>query len=87
MYRKQDHEQLKFEDFYLPFSGKLRADNRWLRLAHEIPWAELGGEYVSLSSDQKGAPAVISSSSKNEARGEKSEQEGLLMMYILQLFL
>jgi transposase, IS5 family len=57
MYRKQDHEQLAFEDFYLPFSGKLRSNNRWVRLAKEIPWAELEEEYASLFSSQMGAPA------------------------------
>ena len=57
MYRKKDHEQLAFEGFYLPFSGKLNADNRWVRLAREIPWAELEDEYASLFSDQMGAPA------------------------------
>ena len=32
MYRKDDTNQLKFEDFYLPFAGKLRSDNRWVIL-------------------------------------------------------
>jgi hypothetical protein len=26
MYRKEDVSQLKFEDFYLPFGGKLRSN-------------------------------------------------------------
>jgi transposase, IS5 family len=57
MYRKQDHEQLTFDQFYLPFNGKLRADNRWVRHTEQIPWAELEDEYASLFSDTKGAPA------------------------------
>lgn len=38
MYRKTPEGQLAFEDFYLPFGGKLSADNRWVRLAGIIPW-------------------------------------------------
>ena len=39
MYRKPDVNQLAFEDFILPFSGKLCSDNRWVFLAKQIPWA------------------------------------------------
>jgi hypothetical protein len=38
MYRKEDAHQLKFENFYLSFGGKLRTDNRWVILAGQIPW-------------------------------------------------
>ena len=38
MYRKTPDSQLAFEDFYLPFGGKLSRDNRWVRLAGIIPW-------------------------------------------------
>lgn len=38
MYRKTPEAQLAFEDFYLPFGGKLSRDNRWVRLASIIPW-------------------------------------------------
>jgi len=38
MYRKVPKNQLAFEDFYLPFGGKLRKDNRWVRLAAIVPW-------------------------------------------------
>ena len=37
MYRKEDNNQLTFEDFYLPFGGKLRSDNRWVILSEHIP--------------------------------------------------
>jgi hypothetical protein len=57
MYRRNDKEQLEFEDFYLPFGGKLRGDNRWVRLAKIIPWEELEEEYAGLFSDTMGAPA------------------------------
>ncbi|MGB4268620.1 MAG: transposase, partial [Spirochaetota bacterium] len=57
MYRKQDHDQLEFENFYHPFGGKLRSDNRWVRLANAIPWDKLEDHYASLFSKDQGAPA------------------------------
>jgi len=44
MYR-HDQNQLEFENFGLPFSGKLRSDNRWVRLAKIIPWGEFNLSY------------------------------------------
>ena len=41
MYRRKDRNQLSFEDFFLPFGGKLSGDNRWIKLAELIPWDEL----------------------------------------------
>ncbi len=57
MYRKKNREQLEFKDFYLPFGGKLRSDNRWIRLAEHIPWDELEDRYAALFSEDQGAPA------------------------------
>ncbi len=57
MYRRKDHDQLEFEDFYLPFGGKLRCDNRWVKLAKLIPWDELEERYAALFSEDQGAPA------------------------------
>jgi hypothetical protein len=31
-------QQLEFPDFYLPFSGQLNPDNRWVKLATRVPW-------------------------------------------------
>ena len=57
MYR-HNQKQLQFEDFYLPFGGKLRSDNRWVRLAKFIPWEDFEPEYAkSLASPDKGPPA------------------------------
>ena len=36
MFRKME-KQLYIEEFVLPFEGKLRADNRWVKLAKIIP--------------------------------------------------
>jgi hypothetical protein len=41
MYRREPRHQLSFIDFFLPFGGKLSGDNRWIKLAELLPWAEL----------------------------------------------
>ena len=58
MYRKDDTNQLKFEDFYLPFGGKLRSDNRWVILSKHIPWEQVEQEYsMNFSQSDTGNPA------------------------------
>lgn len=58
MYRHNE-KQLEFEDFHLPFDGKLRSDNRWVRLAKQIPWQEIENVYCSsLSGTGQGSPAL-----------------------------
>lgn len=47
MYRKDNPHQMEFEDFYLPFGGKLRSDNRWVILAKQIPWEAIEQKYVA----------------------------------------
>ena len=37
MYRKEVRQK-EFENFDLPFAGKLDPDNRWVRLAEIVPW-------------------------------------------------
>jgi len=55
MYRKTE-EQLPLENFYLPFGGKLRKDNRWVRMAEIIPWSLFEAQYAAKFADM-GAPA------------------------------
>ena len=58
MYR-HNQRQLQFEDFSLPFGGKLRSDNRWVKLAKFIPWEEFEPDYAkALASTDKGPPAM-----------------------------
>jgi hypothetical protein len=58
MYRKKPKGQMSFEDFYLPFGGRLNGENRWIQLALEIPWEEFEGEYAKgFSTNGIGAPA------------------------------
>jgi transposase, IS5 family len=53
MYRKNNTSQFQFEDFYLPFGGKLRSDNRWVVLSKQIPWPQVEQEYAALFSESK----------------------------------
>ena len=46
MYRKKDKSQLTFEDYQLPFSGRLSAENRWVKMASLIPWDMVEDEYA-----------------------------------------
>lgn len=57
MYKQKNTEQLEFVGFYMPFGGKLRSDNRWVRLANIIPWDDLETHYACLFSKDMGAPA------------------------------
>jgi hypothetical protein len=57
MYRREPRHQLSFEDFFLPFGGKLSGDNRWIKLAELIPWDELEDDYAAKFCKGFGAPA------------------------------
>ena len=57
MYRRPTPGQLSFENFYLPFGGKLSGENRWVKLSELIPWQELETKYADLFSSGMGAPA------------------------------
>jgi hypothetical protein len=58
MYRSTDPRQLEFADFYLPFSGQLDPENRWVRLAQLVPWALAETIYHDTLCDDFGAPIV-----------------------------
>ncbi len=57
MYRTPTPGQLSFENFYLPFGGKLSGENRWVKLAELIPWSEFESVYAAQFSEDNGAPA------------------------------
>lgn len=57
MYRRSTPGQLSFENFYLPFGGKLSGENRWVKLAELIPWEEFEAQYAEQLSEGMGAPA------------------------------
>lgn len=57
MYRKTEN-QLPLDNFHLPFGGKLRNDNRWVRLSQNIPWDVLEEKYAKhFAKSGMGAPA------------------------------
>jgi len=60
MLRKMNEEG-RFENFLLPFEGKLKKDNRWVKLADVIPWEELEEIYGKKFSAKMGRPALIPS--------------------------
>lgn len=53
MYRKSDG-QMVIEEFVLPFEGKLRADNRWVKLAKLIPWDAIEEKYAAHFPEPRG---------------------------------
>ena len=56
---KHNLKQLEFENFNLPFDGKLRSDNRWVKMAKFIPWEEFEEAYAKkLSGSGLGPPAM-----------------------------
>jgi len=57
MYRREPRHQLSFEEFFLPFGGKLSGNNRWIQLHALIPWDELEDDYASQFCRGFGAPA------------------------------
>jgi IS5 family transposase len=57
MYRHEPRHQLTFDDFFLPFGGKLSVDNPWIKLAELIHWEDLVDDYASQFCRGFGAPA------------------------------
>ena len=43
--------------FFLPFEGQLNPENRWVKLAHILPWEEIEEKYAKSFSSKRGAPA------------------------------
>ena len=51
-------KQLKIEGFDSPFTRKMNPGNRWVKLAHVIPWDQLVNEYIKAMRDDNGRPGV-----------------------------
>jgi len=58
MYRKKERETGYLFPELFPFGGKLRKDNRWLKIAGLIPWDELEEEYATHFSEGMGRPGL-----------------------------
>ena len=57
MYIKNQHSQLGFSDFQQPIGLKMNPENRWIKKADAIPWAEIEEKYSTLFPSNKGNPA------------------------------
>ena len=58
MYKKGNRDQMYIEDFVLPFGGKLKAENRWVKLSKIMPWELIEDIYVESLNETEGAPAI-----------------------------
>lgn len=58
MYIKNDVQQLSFEEFMLPFGGRLLADNRWVKTAKLMPWDAIEDIYAASFSPSEGRPSI-----------------------------
>lgn len=55
--RRDIPNQTNFLDFYIPFSGQLDVDNRWVKLADQIDWTLVDECYDESLSIEQGAPS------------------------------
>jgi hypothetical protein len=53
MYRKPDRNQLSLDKFFLPFGGRLSADNRWAKIAELLPWDMIEDVYAESFKNEK----------------------------------
>jgi len=58
MYRSTNRQQLEFPDFYLPFSGHLDPENRWVALAGLVPWQLAERIYHAELCQDSGQPII-----------------------------
>ena len=57
MYCKEDKNQIGIEGFFLPFEGRLKENNRWIRLAERMPWEEIEAIYLKTMNPETGRKA------------------------------
>ncbi|MCP4748609.1 MAG: hypothetical protein GY874_21105 [Desulfobacteraceae bacterium] len=57
---KHNLKQMEFENINLFFDGRLRSDNRWVKLAKFIPWKECEIAYAKNFSSSGPGPPVMS---------------------------
>ena len=60
MYYKHNSDQVYIDDFFLPFGGKLRKDNRWVQMAAMMPWSYIDEVYARNMSCETGRPSISS---------------------------
>lgn len=57
MYHHEYTNQMKIEEFVLPFGGKLNPENRWVKLAEITPWEKIEEHYAKAMCDDNGRGA------------------------------
>lgn len=57
MYYREDQDQLGISEFFLPFGGKLKKTNRWVRMAEIMPWDYIEQVYLESVSQETGRSA------------------------------
>ena len=50
--------QLTLGGFETPFEQKLTSENRWIKMAHAIPWDKIVGHYDNLFKSSEGRPPI-----------------------------
>lgn len=60
MYYKEDRDQQRIDSFFLPFGGRLREDNRWVRMSKIMPWDYIEEVYLKSMSQETGRGAFSS---------------------------
>ena len=58
MIRYKSSNQLSIEEFRTPFDIHLHPANRWVKLAHMLPWDDMASIYYKSMSSDKGAPGI-----------------------------
>ena len=57
MYKRSSYHQFGLDDFNQPAGFKMNLENRWVRKAETIPWAEIEDKYAELFPSNTGMPA------------------------------
>lgn len=58
MFNNPQKSQPLFEEFYIPFGGQLRSENRWVVLSKQVPWDKVEQQYAKrYGVTNKGCPA------------------------------
>ena len=58
MYKRKFKQLTLVDDFYLPFGGKLDAENRWVKLSNAVPWFAAEEIYANNFTAANGSPAL-----------------------------
>ena len=80
MYKRKFKQLTLVDDIYLPFGGKLNAENRWVKISNAIPWFAAEEIYANNFTASNGSPALSARSALAEVP-EKIKQEISITYY------